>query len=49
MMGHDLKEKLQAAAPALKPDLEFIGFFAIIGTYVGIIPVMIGILWLTIY
>jgi len=26
--------------------LEFAAFFAIIGTYVGIIPVMIGLLWL---
>ena len=26
--------------------IEFVVFFAIIGTYVGIIPVMIGLLWL---
>lgn len=36
----------EAAALALKPNLEFMTFFAIIGTYVGIIPVMIGLLWL---
>src|SRR3989338_3469597 len=29
-----------------EPYLELVGFFAIIGTYVGIIPVMIGLLWL---
>ena len=44
--GTRFEREIQAAAPALKPDLEFAGFFAIIGTYVGIIPVMIGLLWL---
>ncbi len=44
--GTRFEREIEAAAPALKPDLEFIGFFAIIGTYVGIIPVMIGLLWL---
>ena len=37
---------IEAATPALKSDSELAGFFAIIGTYVGIIPVMIGLLWL---
>ena len=44
--GTRFEREIQAAAPALKPDLEFVGFFAIIGTYVGIIPVLIGLLWL---
>ncbi|MEJ2260237.1 MAG: divalent cation transporter [Nitrosopumilaceae archaeon] len=44
--GTRFEREIQAAAPALKPDLEFAAFFAIIGTYVGIIPVMIGLLWL---
>ncbi len=30
----------------MEPSLELVGFFALIGTYVGIIPVMIGLLWL---
>jgi ZIP family zinc transporter len=44
--GTRFEREIKSAAPALKPDLEFVGFFAIIGTYVGIIPVMIGLLWL---
>ncbi len=37
---------IEAATPAIKSDYNLAGFFAIIGTYVGIIPVMIGLLWL---
>ncbi|MBI5860209.1 MAG: divalent cation transporter [Nitrosarchaeum sp.] len=37
---------IQAATPTIKSDYKLAGFFAIIGTYVGIIPVMIGLLWL---
>jgi len=37
---------VEAASPAIKSDYNLAGFFAIIGTYVGIIPVMIGLLWL---
>ena len=44
--GTRFEKEIEAAAPALEPSLELIGFFAIIGTYVGIIPVMIGLLWL---
>ena len=44
--GTRFEREVESAAPALKPDMEFVGFFAIIGTYVGIIPVMIGLLWL---
>jgi zinc transporter ZupT len=44
--GTRFERAIEAAAPALTPNLEFIGFFAIIGTYVGVIPVLIGLLWL---
>ena len=44
--GTRFEKEVEAAAPSLEPSLELAGFFAIIGTYVGIIPVMIGLLWL---
>ena len=44
--GTRFEKEVEAAAPALQPTLELVGFFALIGTYVGIIPVMIGLLWL---
>ena len=44
--GTRFEKEIEAAAPALVPSLELAGFFAIIGTYVGIIPIMIGLLWL---
>lgn len=44
--GTRFERTVEAAALALKPNIEFMTFFAIIGTYVGIIPVMIGLLWL---
>ncbi len=44
--GTRFEKEIEAAAPALEPSLELVGFFAIIGTYVGIIPVMVGLLWL---
>jgi zinc transporter ZupT len=44
--GTRFEKEIEAAAPALEPNFELVGFFAIIGTYVGIIPVMIGLLWL---
>jgi len=44
--GTRFEKEIEAAAPALQPSLELAGFFAMIGTYVGIIPVMIGLLWL---
>jgi len=44
--GTRFEKEIEAAALALEPSLELVGFFAIIGTYVGIIPVMIGLLWL---
>ena len=44
--GTRFEKEIAAAAPALEPTLDLAVFFAIIGTYVGIIPVMIGLLWL---
>ena len=44
--GTRFEKEIEAAAPALEPTVDLVVFFAIIGTYVGIIPVMIGLLWL---
>ncbi len=44
--GTRFEKEIEAAAPVLEPTLDLAIFFAIIGTYVGIIPVMIGLLWL---
>ena len=44
--GTRFEKKVESATPALKLNLELFGLFAVIGTYVGIIPVMIGLLWL---
>jgi zinc transporter, ZIP family len=44
--GTRFEKKIEAAAFALEPNVDLITFFAIIGTFVGIIPVMIGLLWL---
>jgi zinc transporter ZupT len=44
--GTRFEKEVEAAAPALEVSLDLAIFFAIIGTYVGIIPVMIGLLWL---
>ena len=43
--GTRFEKEVDAAAPRLQLSSELIGFFAIIGTYVGIIPVMIGLMW----
>jgi zinc transporter ZupT len=44
--GTRFEKEIEAAALALEPNFELVGFFAIIGIYVGIIPIMIGLLWL---
>ncbi|KAF6242301.1 divalent cation transporter [Nitrosopumilus sp. b1] len=44
--GTRFEKEIEAAAPAVQPTIELTGYFAIIGTYVGVIPVMIGLLWL---
>jgi zinc transporter, ZIP family len=43
--GTRFSKTIEAAAPSPNPDIEQIIFFAVIGIYVGIIPVMIGLLW----
>ncbi len=43
--GTRFAQSVAAAAPAMKPSVELASYFAVIGTYVGIIPVMIGLLW----
>ncbi|HXG74710.1 MAG TPA: divalent cation transporter [Candidatus Nitrosotenuis sp.] len=43
--GTRFARSVAAAAPAMKPSAELMSYFAVIGTYVGIIPVMIGLLW----
>jgi zinc transporter ZupT len=44
--GTRFSKSITAAAPAPTPSLEQATFFGIIGTYVGIIPVLAGLLWL---
>lgn len=44
--GTRFEREVESAAPALSPSGELAAFFAIIGTYVGVIPVLIGLLWL---
>lgn len=44
--GTRFSKGVDAAAPAPTPNIEQAGFFALIGTYVGIIPVLAGLLWL---
>ena len=43
--GIRFKKSVEAAMLAPDPSVEQASFFAIIGTYVGVIPVMIGLLW----
>ncbi|MGI0089619.1 MAG: ZIP family metal transporter, partial [Nitrosopumilaceae archaeon] len=43
--GTRFVKSVTAAAPAPEPSIELASYFAVIGTYVGIIPVMIGLLW----
>jgi zinc transporter, ZIP family len=44
--GTRFSKSIDAAAPAASPDVEQAAVFALIGTYVGIIPVLAGLLWL---
>lgn len=44
--GTRFEKSVDAAALALKPDLETVGFLLLIGTYVGVIPILIGLMWL---
>ena len=44
--GTRFSKGVDAAAPAATPDVTQASLFALIGTYVGIIPVLAGLLWL---
>lgn len=43
--GTRFSKTVDAAAPAPRPTVGQASTFALIGTYVGVIPVMIGLLW----
>ena len=43
--GVRFSKNVEAAAQVLTPNVEQVLLFAIIGPYVGIIPIMIGLLW----
>ncbi len=44
--GTRFERLVEAAAPAVILDIDRIGEFALVGTYIGIIPVFIGLMWL---
>jgi zinc transporter ZupT len=44
--GTRFSKGVNAAAPAPTPNIEQAAFFGLIGTYVGVIPVLAGLLWL---
>lgn len=44
--GTRFEKGVSAAALALKPNSETVGFLLLIGTYVGVIPILIGLMWL---
>ncbi|MGA8842686.1 MAG: hypothetical protein WB511_03815, partial [Nitrososphaeraceae archaeon] len=43
--GTRFSKKVHSAAPAPRPTVEQASTFALIGTYVGVIPIMVGLLW----
>jgi ZIP family zinc transporter len=43
--GTRFEKTVNSAAPAPRPTVEQASTFAIIGTYVGVIPVMMGLIW----
>jgi zinc transporter ZupT len=43
--GTRFSKAIDVAALAPTPDIQQASFFAVIGTYVGVIPVLIGLLW----
>jgi zinc transporter ZupT len=43
--GTRFAKAVAAAAPTPQPDAGRVSLFALLGTYVGVIPVMIGLLW----
>ena len=43
--GTRFSKSVMAAVQTPEPNFELVSYFAIIGTYVGVIPVLIGLLW----
>lgn len=44
--GTRFERAVEAAAPAVQPGVGQAASFALVGTYIGIIPVFIGLMWL---
>ena len=44
--GTRFEKQIDAASPALVPDLDLVAFLGLVGVLIGIIPIMIGLLWL---
>ena len=44
--GTRFEKSIEAAAPLLELSVDMVVLFAIIGTFVGVIPIMIGMMWL---
>jgi ZIP family zinc transporter len=43
--GLTFEHEIAVAVPTPKPSLRFLGLFALIGLYVGVLPVALGLLW----
>ena len=43
--GTRFEKQVDVAVQSIQPTAEMISYFALIGTYVGILPVLIGLLW----
>lgn len=44
--GTRFERVVEAAAPAQEPSADMVALLAVVGTFVGIVPVMIGLSWL---
>lgn len=44
--GVTFEARIEAAVESPVPDGQYLGFLSLIGTYVGVIPVFLGLLWL---
>jgi zinc transporter, ZIP family len=43
--GLTFERQIAVAVPSPQPDARYLGIFALIGVYVGVLPVAIGLLW----
>ena len=43
--GLTFEHEIAVAVPTPRPSLRFLGIFALIGLYVGVLPVTLGLLW----